>query len=90
MTTQVIFKLDRALKKKAQKKAAQEGISFSPMLQLATRSYVDGKLDVGIVPKGWERVRMTKAEIKKAKEAREEFKKGKYYTTDQIRNELGL
>jgi hypothetical protein len=90
MTTQVIFKLDRDLKKKAQKKAAAEGISFSTMLNLATRSYVEGKLSVGVIPHGFERVRMTKAEKLKLQKARRNYKNGNYYTLDQVKHELGI
>ena len=90
MTTQVIFKIDKELKKKAQKKAAAEGISLSIVLKSAMESYTEDGFKVGLIPKGWEPVKMTKSEVKKAQKATEEFKKGNYYTTDQIRHELGL
>lgn len=48
MTTQVVFKIDDKLKKKAMKKADQEGLAFSTVLKLATQAYVNGDLEVGI------------------------------------------
>ena len=45
MTSQVIFKLDRSLKKKAPEKAKTDGLSFAAVLQFATRAYVEGRLD---------------------------------------------
>ena len=50
MTTQVIFKIDKALKLKAQKKAKIDGLSFSDILQMSTRAYVEGKLQPRIDP----------------------------------------
>ena len=49
MTTQVIFKMDKKLKKAAQVKAKREGISLADLYKSATRSYVDGILDVGLI-----------------------------------------
>lgn len=49
MTTQVIFKIDQKLKDRAMKKAQGEGVPFSSVLKLATRAYVDGQLDIGII-----------------------------------------
>lgn len=49
MTTQVIFKIDQKLKDLAMKKAQGEGMPFSSVLKLATRAYVEGQFDIGIV-----------------------------------------
>ncbi|MFA6463542.1 MAG: hypothetical protein WCV55_00895 [Candidatus Paceibacterota bacterium] len=51
MTTQVIFNLDKTLKAKAMKKAQSEGIPFSSVLKFATKAFVQGKLDMELVPK---------------------------------------
>ncbi len=51
MITQVIFKIDKALKAKAQKKAKLDGLSFSDILQMSTRAYVEGKLQPQMVQK---------------------------------------
>lgn len=49
MNTQVIFKMDKKLKERAMKKARAEGIPFSAVLTLATRSFVDGGLTIEAV-----------------------------------------
>lgn len=49
MTSQVIFKLDKQLKEQAMKKAQKEGIAFSSILKMATKAFVDGALNVGLV-----------------------------------------
>jgi len=49
MNTQVIFKMDKKLKKAAQAKAKKEGISLADLYKSTTRSYVDGTLDVGLI-----------------------------------------
>ena len=49
MTTQVIFKIDQKLKDRAMRKARGEGVPFASVLKLATRAYVEGQLDIGIV-----------------------------------------
>jgi len=50
MTTQVIFKIDKKLKDKAMKKAQSEGLAFGAVLKLATKAFVDGTFNVGLVP----------------------------------------
>ncbi|HEY4515105.1 MAG TPA: hypothetical protein VJJ22_03010 [Candidatus Paceibacterota bacterium] len=91
MTTQVMFKIDPVIKRKVQLKAKREGYTYSDILQSASRAYLEGKYKmVGLVPKGWEEVPMTKKEQAKLEKARKEFKEGKYYTIDQIRHELGI
>lgn len=49
MTTQVIFNIDQKLKERAMKKARGEGVPFSSVLKLATKAYVEGQLDIGVV-----------------------------------------
>ena len=49
MTTQVIFTIDKRLKKEAMKKARSFGLPFSSVLNLATRAFVDGKINIGVV-----------------------------------------
>jgi len=91
MTTQVIFKIDPVLKKRAHKKAQAEGFTYSEMLQSATRAYVEGKYQMaGFVPSDWEPVGITREELVKIKRARENYRKGNYYTVDQVRHELGI
>lgn len=49
MNTQVIFKLDKKLKDLAMKKAQHEGLPFGVVLKLATKAFVEGTLDIGII-----------------------------------------
>ena len=49
MTTQVVFKIDNKLKKAAQIKAKKDGISLADLYKSATRSYIDGNLEVGLI-----------------------------------------
>ena len=44
MQSQVIFKTDGQLKRAAQKKAKQEGISLKMVLNHCMKDYVDGKI----------------------------------------------
>ena len=66
MTTQVIFKIDKALKAKAQKKAKLDGLSFSDILQMSTRAYVEGKLRPQMVQKEEKFNAKTRKEIEQA------------------------
>ncbi|MEK7136217.1 MAG: hypothetical protein AAB821_01360 [Patescibacteria group bacterium] len=49
MITQVVFKINKELKDQAMKKARQEGLAFGAVLKLATKAFVAGTLDVGLV-----------------------------------------
>ncbi len=49
MNTQVIFKIDKKLKDKAMAKAQHEGIAFASVLKLATKAFVDGNFNVGLI-----------------------------------------
>jgi len=49
MNTQVIFKMDKKLKERAMKKARAEGIPFSFVLTLATKSFVEGRIAIEAV-----------------------------------------
>ena len=49
MVTQIIFKIDSKLKKAAQAKAKAAGIPLSQVYKSATKSFVEGKLDVGLI-----------------------------------------
>ncbi len=43
MNTQVIFKIDKKIKEKAQKRARGSGLTFSDVLQMATYAYARGE-----------------------------------------------
>jgi antitoxin component of RelBE/YafQ-DinJ toxin-antitoxin module len=49
MTTQVIFTINKELKDEAMKKARSFGLPFSSVLNLATRAFVDGKINIGVI-----------------------------------------
>ena len=49
MTTQIMFKIEEKLKKAAQKRAKKEGITLSDFFQSATKSFVEGRLNVGLI-----------------------------------------
>lgn len=49
MTTQVIFTIDKRLKNEAMRKARSFGLPFSSVLNLATRAFVDGKINIGVM-----------------------------------------
>ena len=51
MNTQVIFNLYKKLKDLAMKKAQNQGLSFGVILKLATKAFVDGDLNVGLISK---------------------------------------
>jgi len=48
MTTQIMFRLEDKLKKAVQKKAKEEGITISDFFKSAAKSFVDGKINVGL------------------------------------------
>lgn len=49
MITQVIFTIDKRLKSKAMRKARSFGLPFSSVLNLTTRAFVDGRINIGVV-----------------------------------------
>lgn len=51
MNSQVIFKIDKKLKDKAMAKAQSEGVAFSAVLKLATKAFINGDLQVGLIEK---------------------------------------
>ena len=49
MTSQVIFKIDKKMKDKAMRKAQNQGLPFASVLKMATKAFVDGDLNIGLV-----------------------------------------
>jgi hypothetical protein len=90
MQAQVLFKIDRAVKEKAMKRAQAQGLSFGTMLKLATSAYAMGELSVSLVPSNVRIVKPTKNDIIEIKRANENFAKGNYYTLNQVKRELGI
>lgn len=48
MDTQIMFRIQSKLKKAAQMRAKQEGISLSDFYQSATRDFVEGRVDLNL------------------------------------------
>lgn len=73
MNTQVIFTIDKGLKNEAMKKARSFGLPFSSVLNLTTRAFVDGKINIGVIDttpfnnKTAREIRSALADIKKNK-----------------------
>lgn len=73
MTTQVVFKIDKKLKKKAMAKAQHDGITFTSVLKLATKAFVEGDLMLGLI--GSEKFNAQTAQ--EVKRALQDISKGK-------------
>lgn len=71
MTTQVNFNIDTDLKRRAMRKADKEGVTLSFILQSATKAYVDGSINFGLVekfnPKAARRMRAALKDIEAGK-----------------------
>jgi len=48
MSTQIVFKANEELKKKAMEKAKSEGVTLKAVLYNALKLYIDGKLNFGL------------------------------------------
>ncbi len=46
MTTKVIFSIDEKLKGAAMRKAKAQGLTLTAVLNMATRAFVDNKMDI--------------------------------------------
>lgn len=66
MTSQVIFKIDKKLKDQAMKKAQSEGISFTSVLKMATKAFVEGHITLGLIGSEERFNTKTRKEIKEA------------------------
>jgi predicted transcriptional regulator len=49
MNTKIIFNTEKKLKDAAQKKAREQGLTLSAMLNLATRAYVDNDIQIDVI-----------------------------------------
>lgn len=81
MTTQIMFKIEEKLKKAAQIKAKKEGITLSDFYKSATKSFVEGKINVGITTRieedDWKFY--TKESIASFKKGMKDFKEGRFF-----------
>lgn len=79
MTTQVMFRIDPAVKSQAMRRAKRDGVPFASVLKLATKAYAEGRLTVDI--SGEERfnaktareIRAALRDIEKGKDLSPEF-----------------
>lgn len=60
MNTKVIFNIDTKVKHAAQKKARQQGVPLSAVLNFATRAYVSNEFDVDLVRRDINEARASK------------------------------
>ncbi|MEK7116637.1 MAG: hypothetical protein AAB837_00540 [Patescibacteria group bacterium] len=79
MTTQIMFKIEDKLKKAAQIKAKKEGITLSEFYKSATRSFVEGKMSVGLVFEEENLEDYTKESIRDLKRGLADFKNGRFF-----------
>jgi len=73
MTTQVVFKIDPAVKSQAMRRAKREGVPFASVLKLATKAYAEGKFSVEIVSEE----RFNEKTARELRAALRDIKKGK-------------
>ena len=77
MTTKVIFNTDKRLKEAAMKKAKGQGLTYSAVLNLATRAYVNDELEVDILARDLE-------------VARQQIREGKTIPQEEVFRRLGI
>ncbi len=81
MTTQIMFKIENKLKKAAQERAKEEGITLSDFYKSATKSFVEGKITVGIIFEEESLNDYTKESLLSLKKGLADCKKGKVFRT---------
>ena len=79
MTTQIMFKIEDKLKKAAQIKAKKEGVTLSDFYKSATKSFVEGKIKIGVIFEEESLEDYTKESIQALKEGLDDFKKGRFF-----------
>lgn len=92
MTTKVLFVMDKNLKEKAMKKARSFGLPFSSVLNLATKAFVDGKLNIEMVEEERQFNNKTTKTLNKILKEIEQGKNivGPFKTTKEIMRSLEL
>ena len=77
MTTKVIFNVDKKLKEAAMKKARKQGLTYSAVLNLATRAYVKNEIEVDMLARDLE-------------EARRAIREGRVSSLEETARRLGV
>ena len=90
MTTQIMFKIENKLKKAAQKRAKKEAITLSDFFQSATRSFIEGRLNVGLTGEDMQEDFEMYNSINYKKSIARARKSKKFYTSSQLYKKLGL
>lgn len=89
MTTQVIFKIDKKLKERAMRKARREGVAFASVLKFATRAFIEGQFNVGLVENEVFNVKTRRELIKISRDIREgKNLSPRLKTVEEIKNYL--
>lgn len=79
MTTQIMFKIEDKLKKAAQKKAREEGITLSDFYKSATKSFIEGKMTIGMIFEEESLTGYTNQSIKDLQIGLDDIKKGRFF-----------
>ena len=90
MTTQIMFKIEDKLKKAAQKRAKKEGITLSDFFQSATRSFIEGRLNVGLTGEDMQEDFEMYNSLNYKKSIARARKSKKFYAGSQLYKKLGL
>ena len=49
MISQIVFKIDTAVKARAMRRAKHDGVPFASFLKMVTKEFADGRFSIGIV-----------------------------------------
>lgn len=90
MTTQIMFKIEEKLKKAAQKRAKEQGITLSDFFQSAAKSFVEGRLNMGLVGEDMQEDMEMYNSANYRKSIARARKSKKFYTSSQLYKKLGL
>ncbi|MEK9181821.1 MAG: hypothetical protein AAB786_02255 [Patescibacteria group bacterium] len=90
MTTQIMFKIEEKLKKAAQKRAKEQGITLSDLFQSAARSFVEGRINVGLTREDMQEDLEMYNSVNYKKSIARARKSKKFYTSSELYKKLGL
>ncbi len=79
MTTQIMFKIEDKLKRAAQKRAREEGITLSDFYKSATKSFIEGKMTIGMIFEEESLTGYTNQSIKDLKIGLDDIKKSRFF-----------
>jgi antitoxin component of RelBE/YafQ-DinJ toxin-antitoxin module len=79
MTTQIMFKIDSKLKEAVKNKAKREGLTLSDFYKYASRYFVEGKLNFGMIIEedSWDNY--TKESYTSYKRGLKDYKEGRFF-----------